>query len=139
MASTCFVFSLFFALGCQQQPKEAQKPAETAQKPVQKADTPPAARPVAQPQQVAQTAAAEKSGEALFKEYCAMCHANGGNIINPEKTLSKKDRQANNVDSIKGIVHNIRNPGPGMARYDEETVSNDDAKLIAEYILKTFN
>lgn len=28
----------------------------------------------------------ENSGEALFKEHCASCHPDGGNILNPRKT-----------------------------------------------------
>jgi cytochrome c6 len=32
----------------------------------------------------------------------------------------------------------MRNPGPGMNRFDAKTISDKDAKEIAEYILKTF-
>ncbi len=84
-------------------------------------------------------AAAEKGGEALFKANCAVCHPDGGNIVNPAKTLHKKDRDANNVKTAKDIMHRMRNPGPGMTKFDEKTVSDKDAKEIAEYILKTFN
>ena len=40
-----------------------------------------------------------KSGETLFKEHCALCHPDGGNIVNPKKTLHKKDREENNINS----------------------------------------
>jgi cytochrome c6 len=80
----------------------------------------------------------KNNGEAEFKEHCAVCHANGGNIINPKKTLSKKDREANNIKSASDIIKNMRNPGPGMTKFDEKTVSNAEAKAIADYILKTF-
>ena len=46
-------------------------------------------------------------GEAEFKEHCAVCHANGGNIINPKKTLAKKDREANNIKNAGDIIKNI--------------------------------
>ncbi len=78
------------------------------------------------------------SGEALFKDNCAVCHPNGGNIINPLKPLHKKEREANGVKTAADIVGKMRNPGPGMTKFDEKTISDADAKKIAEYILKTF-
>jgi cytochrome c6 len=32
----------------------------------------------------------------------------------------------------------MRNPGPGMTKFDEKTLPQKDAKAIAEYIHKTF-
>jgi cytochrome c6 len=80
----------------------------------------------------------EKSGAPLFAANCKVCHPDGGNIINPAKTLHKKDREANHVMTATDIIHIMRNPGPGMTKFDEKTVSDHDAKEIAEYILKTF-
>ncbi len=82
--------------------------------------------------------ASEKSGAALFAANCKVCHPDGGNIINPAKTLHKKDREANHVMTAADIMHRMRNPGPGMTKFDEKTISDHDAKEIAEYILKTF-
>jgi cytochrome c6 len=95
----------------------------------------------------AKDAPAGRSGEELFKEHCAACHVNGGNILSPQKTLSRKDREANNIKSADDIVRKMRNPGPfpthpqewaGMKMFDQKTVSDDDARKIADYILKTF-
>ncbi|MBP2679434.1 MAG: cytochrome c, class, partial [Deltaproteobacteria bacterium] len=36
------------------------------------------------------------------------------------------------------IVGKMRNPGPGMTRFDTKTISDKDAKEIAQYILKAF-
>ncbi len=80
----------------------------------------------------------EKKGEALFKQNCSPCHPEGGNIINPQKTLHKKDREANGVKKASDIIAKMRNPGPGMTKFDEKTLPDKDAKEIAEYILKTF-
>jgi cytochrome c6 len=77
-------------------------------------------------------------GEALFKQHCSRCHPDGGNNVHPQKTLHKKDREANGVKSASDIIGKMRNPGPGMALFDEKTIPNKDAKKIAEYILKTF-
>lgn len=89
----------------------------------------------------------ESSGEALFNKHCAVCHPAGGNVVNPEKTLKRKDRETNNIITAKDIVNKIRNPGPvpdhpkglsGMTPFDEATLSNDDALKIAYYVLQTF-
>jgi cytochrome c6 len=80
----------------------------------------------------------EQAGGALFKQHCALCHANGGNIVNAQKTLHKKDREANGIKSATDIITTMRKPGPGMTKFDEKTVSNKEAHEIAEYILKTF-
>ncbi|RNC66344.1 MAG: cytochrome C [Desulfuromonadales bacterium] len=84
-----------------------------------------------------------KKGEKIdgakeFQEHCASCHADGGNIVNPKKTLKKADMEANGVKSWKDIVKLMRNPGPGMNKFEKKDVSDKEAKAIAEYILKTF-
>jgi len=77
-------------------------------------------------------------GKKEFDEHCAVCHANGGNIVNPKFTLHKKDREANGVKSVKDIIAKIRKPGPGMTEFDTKTVSDKEATAIAKYIIKTF-
>ncbi len=77
-------------------------------------------------------------GGAEFKEHCASCHPDGGNIVNPKKTLKKADLEANGIKSWKDIVKTMRKPGPGMTAFDEKAVPDKEAKAIAEYILKTF-
>jgi cytochrome c6 len=84
------------------------------------------------------TLAGGKSGESLFKEHCALCHPDGGNIVNPKETLHKKDRDANNIKSKDDIVNLMRKPGPGMTTFDVKTIPDPDAKEIAEYITKKF-
>ncbi len=95
----------------------------------------------------AKDAPVEQSGEQLFKEHCSACHPNGGNILSPQKTLSRKDREANNIKTSDDIIRKMRNPGPspthpqewaGMKIFDQKTVSDGDARKIADYILKTF-
>ena len=86
----------------------------------------------------AAAAASAPSGAELFAKNCAVCHAGGGNIIDPEDTLHKKDLDANGVKTAADIVKRMRNPGPRMTRFDPSVVSDEDARKIAEYILKTF-
>lgn len=80
----------------------------------------------------------ESKGGTLFQQHCAACHAGGGNIIKPAFTLHKKDLDAHGVKTADAIVGKMRNPGPGMTRFDAKTISDKDAKEIAEYVLKTF-
>lgn len=80
----------------------------------------------------------DSEGAKLFQQYCVSCHPDGGNILNPAFTLHKKDRDAHGVRTAKDIVGKMRNPGPGMTRYDAKTIPDKEAKEIAEYILKTF-
>jgi cytochrome c6 len=77
-------------------------------------------------------------GAKEFKEHCEVCHPKGGNIINPKKPLDKKSLEANNVKTAKDIIGKMRNPGPGMTEFDTKTISDKEAKAIADYILKTF-
>ncbi len=93
------------------------------------------------------TVSAEKTGEGLFKEHCAACHPNGDNIVNPLKTLHKRDLDANHITAAGDIVGKMRNPGPfpthpqewaGMRMFDQKMIPDEDALKIADYILKTF-
>lgn len=79
------------------------------------------------------------NGKKEFEEHCTVCHANGGNTINQAKTLKKKAMEANGIRTAKDIIKTMRTPGPGMTRFDESTISNREAKAIADYVLKTFN
>ena len=81
---------------------------------------------------------AEQTGEALFKQNCSVCHVDGGNIVNVQKPLHKKEREANGIKTAADIIKLMRNPGPGMTKFDEKTIPNNDAHKIAEYVLKTF-
>jgi cytochrome c6 len=86
-----------------------------------------------------QTARAKgTTGEKLFEKHCSLCHPDGGNIINPDFTLHKKDRDKHGVKAAADIMGKMRNPGPGMTQFTKEMVSDKDAKKIANYILETF-
>lgn len=75
--------------------------------------------------------AAENSGESIFKAKCASCHPDGGNIINPKETLK-------GIKNTKKIITQVRKGGGGMPAFDAKAISDADAKLLADYILKTF-
>jgi cytochrome c6 len=81
---------------------------------------------------------AKEDGKALFDKNCGACHANGGNVMKADKGLGKKSLAANGIKTEKDIIAKMRNPGPGMTKFDEKTLPQKDAKAIAEYIHKTF-
>ena len=80
----------------------------------------------------------ESAGAKLYQQHCAACHPDGGNIIKPALTLRKKDMDAHGVKTANDIVGKMRNPGPGMTRFDAKTISDKDAKEIAQYILQAY-
>jgi len=80
----------------------------------------------------------DKKGEQLFNEYCAACHPNGGNIINSDYTLHKTSMASHDIKTPDDIVSYMRSPGPGMPAFDKEKLSDELAKVIAEYILDIF-
>ena len=89
---------------------------------------------------VIQAGAATKvsQGEQAFVKNCAVCHANGGNIVNTAKPINKKALEAGGIKKPADIVRQMRNPGPGMTRFDEKAIPDKEARTIAEYILKMF-
>jgi len=77
-------------------------------------------------------------GEEAFQKNCVICHKDGGNIINPAKTLHKKDLEASGITKPSEIIATMRNPGPGMTKFDAKTIPDKTARAIADYVLKTF-
>lgn len=76
--------------------------------------------------------------KAEFEKHCAVCHPAGGNIVNQAKPLGKAALAKDGIKSWKDIVAKIRNPGPGMTKFDKKGMPDKEAKAIAEYVLKTF-
>lgn len=75
--------------------------------------------------------AAENAGESIFKAKCSSCHPDGGNIINPKETLK-------GIKNSSKIITKVRKGGGGMPAFDAKAISDSDAKLLANYIIKTF-
>ena len=82
--------------------------------------------------------AEETPGKTLFMQHCAVCHPDGGNAITPDLTLHREKLKAHNITKPGDIIEKMRNPGPAMTKFDNDTISDKDAKEIAEYILRTF-
>jgi cytochrome c6 len=80
----------------------------------------------------------ERDGEALFKQYCAVCHPDGGNVSDPERTLRGSALKRNHITMPEDVVRVMRSPLSRMIRFDVTTLSDGDARAIAVYVLKTF-
>ena len=87
---------------------------------------------------VAPPATGEMTGESLFKQFCAPCHPDGGNVINPNKTLHAAVLAQYGITKAEDMIRVMRNPGPGMRRFEQATISDKDAGLIWEYLATTF-
>jgi len=79
-----------------------------------------------------------RDGEALFKQYCAVCHPDGGNATDPGRTLYGSVLKRRHITTPEDIVRIMRNPLSRMIRFDAATIPDRDARAIAEYILTKF-
>ena len=77
-------------------------------------------------------------GETLFKQYCAACHPDGGNVSDPERTLRGSALRSHHITTPRDIVHIMRTPIFRMISFDAATLSDKDATAIADYVLYTF-
>ncbi len=84
------------------------------------------------------SSAPPRSGEALFKQYCNVCHPDGGNVSDPARTLYGSVLRSKQITTPEDIIRIMRNPLSRMIRFDRSTLSDRDARAIAEYILATF-
>lgn len=82
--------------------------------------------------------ASARSGEELFMIHCSGCHPDGGNVKYPQKSLDRMTLAANGITVPQQIVHLMRHPGRGMKEFDRGTISDADARKVAEYVLATF-
>jgi len=77
-------------------------------------------------------------GEEAFVLHCRVCHATGGNVLDPAKTLHHKDLAKNGIVTAADIVAKMRNPGPKMTKFGESVIPDRTAHAIADYILEAF-
>eukprot|EP00667_Euglena_gracilis_P017078 EG_transcript_17930 len=92
-------------------------------------------------------ALAAASGEELFQSKCAACHANGGNVTNPFKTLQRASLQSDGLpdaEAIGAVVETGQGPMPG---YGESCapqgrctfgprLTPGDVQAVAEYVVR---
>ena len=73
------------------------------------------------------------SGENLFKNHCAGCHINGGNIIRRSKNLKISSLKRNGIDDSEAIAKIARQGIGIMDGYKEQLGDNGD-QIVANWI-----
>jgi len=80
-----------------------------------------------------------RKGEQIFSSSCRVCHANGGNVINPSLPL----RGSQKLADIKTFLSFIRNPRMpdgsrgAMPSFSESQISDNDAENLYNYFVST--
>lgn len=74
----------------------------------------------------------------LFKQFCANCHPDGGNVSDLARSLYGSSLRKHHIHTPEDIVRIMRNPLSRMIRFDVTMISDADAHVIADYVLKTF-
>jgi cytochrome c6 len=76
-----------------------------------------------------------EKGEKLFSLHCISCHANGDNIILPEKNLKKETLEALGMNSQSSLIYQIMNGKNGMPAFGGR-LKEVEIEQISSYILK---
>jgi len=79
-----------------------------------------------------------RRGEELFKQYCAPCHPDGGNVSDHERTLRGSALRSHHIIKPRDIVLIMRTPISRMISFDAATIPDSDATAIADYVLYSF-
>ena len=76
-------------------------------------------------------------GAGVFSANCAACHAGGGNLVNPERTLSQADLKAYLANYGAGhesaIVTQVTN-GMGPMPAFKDVLSSSEISEVAAYV-----
>ena len=72
-------------------------------------------------------------GEHLFKNNCAGCHVNGGNIIRRSKNLKISSLKRNEIDNPEAIAKIARQGIGIMSGYEDELGDNGD-QIVANWV-----
>ena len=80
-----------------------------------------------------------RTGQQVFSQKCAACHANGGNVLNGAKTL-KSDALAkygyNNIDKVTEIITKGKAPMPAYGIKSKKLgLDPDEIQAVAQFVL----
>lgn len=71
----------------------------------------------------------------VFDKNCKSCHAGGGNLMNPDKTLSMEHLKANGVDNVAAIKALVSKGKPPMPAFGA-TLDDGQIDAVANYVLE---
>ncbi|ACK66050.1 cytochrome c class I [Rippkaea orientalis PCC 8801] len=74
------------------------------------------------------------AGKTVFTAKCAQCHLGGKNLVNPAKTLSKADLEANGMASLDAIITQVTNGKAAMPAFGK-LLTAEQIENVATYVL----
>ena len=75
------------------------------------------------------------SGESLFKNNCAGCHINGGNLVRRSKNLKISSLKRNGIDNPEAIAK-IARQGIGIMGGYEDVLGDNGDQIVANWVLE---
>ncbi len=72
-------------------------------------------------------------GKSLFKNNCAGCHINGGNIIRRSKNLKISSLKGNGIDNPEAIAK-IARQGIGIMGGYEDVLGDNGDQIVANWV-----
>ena len=75
-----------------------------------------------------------EAGEKIFQTNCMVCHANGNNLIIPEKNLKKETLEINGMNTLTAISYQVSNGKNGMPAFSERLTENE-IEEVSYYVL----
>ena len=80
------------------------------------------------------------AGAAIFEAKCVACHVQGGNVLNPGKTLSREALQKNAYTEQASIVNLLRVGKGQMPKYQGSIppvsrLTDEELEEVASYVL----
>nr|QUE28747.1 PetJ [Porphyropsis coccinea] len=73
-------------------------------------------------------------GSEVFSANCSACHANGQNVIMPEKTLQSDALSSNEMNSVNAITNQVTNGKNAMPAFGGR-LTETDIEDVANYVL----
>ena len=79
---------------------------------------------------------------AIFEAKCAACHAGGGNVLSPLKTLKLEALQKNGYAEVEPLANLLRNGKGQMPKYQGaippvSRLTDDEIEAVATLVLDT--
>ena len=74
-------------------------------------------------------------GKTLFKNHCAGCHLNGGNIIRRSKNLKISSLKHNGINDPEAIAK-IARQGIGIMGGYEDVLGDNGDQIVAKWVLE---
>ena len=82
------------------------------------------------------TTVAEEDGKAIFMRNCSACHMQGGNMMAPDKTLSKEHLEKHDRYSAEAVYQLLKEGVKGTAMMSFERLGEEKLKAVTDYVME---